>query len=82
MYEARRDMTLPSEDVLADRLLEEADGRDDPDATGREVLVADHRADPAEVVDVAVRVDHGDHRQVGDMLADHGHRGPHRLDAD
>ena len=58
------------EDVLADRLLEEVDRRDDPHPARREVLVADHGPHAAEVVHVAVGVDHGHHRQVGDVLPD------------
>ena len=70
------------EDVLADRLLEEVERRNDPHPARGEILVTDHGAHPAEVVHVAVGMDDSDDREVGDMLADHVHRGPHRLDRD
>ena len=47
------------ENILAYRRLEETLRRDDRHATTRDVVIADHSADAAKVVGVAVGVDHG-----------------------
>ena len=65
-------------DVLGDRVLDEALGGEDRHASGGDVVARDHPAHATEVVDVAVRVDHGGDRAVAAVLpveADRGGRG-------
>ncbi len=69
-------------DVLADRVLEEALGREDRDAARRDVLLGDDAARAAEVVDVAVRVEQAGHRPLAAMLAVERQRGGRRLGGD
>ncbi len=56
------------QDVLADRRVEETLGRDHRHAGARSVVIAQYAADPAEVIGVAVGVDHGAHRSFTEVL--------------
>ena len=56
-------------DVLRDGVLDEPGGSHDDHPPGVDVLLGDDALDPAEVVDVGVRVDHPGHRPVTAMLA-------------
>ena len=58
----------PGDHVLGDRLAQEVLGRDHAAATGVDVGLRGHAEHAAEVIDVRVGVDHGDHGPLAEML--------------
>ena len=61
---------VAGEDILGNRLAEEALGRDDLDLAAAHVGFIDHAAHTAEVVDVRVRIDDTQHRPLAELLVD------------
>jgi hypothetical protein len=68
--------------VLRHRGLQETRGGDHPHPAGPHVILVDHAAHAAEVIDVAVRVDHGGHRPALAVRAVEVERGAGGLGAD
>ena len=58
----------PGDHVLGDRLAQEVLGSDHAAASGVDIGLRGHAQHAAEVVDVRVGVDHGDHRALAEML--------------
>ena len=67
--------------VLADRGFEEPFRRNDRRPPGGDVFIRHHTPDSPEVVDVAVRVDHGVNRSLPELPVDQRERGARSLRA-